>query len=56
MNELPPYVEESLKAWCALQHARQAEPVPEVAQRYGQDPTYDPESDWLDEPFPEELK
>jgi len=54
---LPPYVEESLRAWCAT-HPRSSsrERVTEAEEHYRRDPTYDPASDWLDEPFPEEME
>jgi hypothetical protein len=54
--EVPPYVAESLRAWCAL-HAARARAPREYSTEYEvmhNDPTYDPEWDWLDEPFPEE--
>lgn len=55
--DLPDYVEDSLRAWCASDRLRsQGTPhIPET-HRFGVDPTYDPEWDWLDEPFPEEYE
>ena len=53
--DVPDYVAESLRAWCATHPRRETPHVPEsVARR--DDPTYDPEWDWLDEPFPEEYE
>lgn len=51
--EVPPYVAESLRAWCATHPQGGTAHVPE-ARYLEADPSYDPESDWLDEPFPEE--
>lgn len=56
--DLPEYVEQSLRAWCAFDAARRdATPhVSEARQMYPAASCYDPESDWLDEPFPEEYE
>jgi len=56
-DEIPDYVRASLCAWAKLRcrSSRATPHVPETEQ-LAIDPSYDPEADWLDEPFPEEYE
>lgn len=54
---LPDYVRQALEAWCRANAERKRQRDDEHASEYDimrNDPSYDPQSDWLDEPFPEE--
>jgi len=53
--EVPEYVARSFRAWCATHPDKQTEHVSE-AEYMQHAPDYDPESDWMDEPFPEEYE